>query len=74
MTCRGVVNKGVIILDAGAILPDGAVVEVVVLPDREAEPSPTLYDTLQDVIGIADGLPVDLAENHDHYLYGTPRK
>ncbi|MBI4746679.1 MAG: hypothetical protein HY786_09135 [Deltaproteobacteria bacterium] len=23
---------------------------------------------------VNDDLPVDLAEQHDHYLYGTPRK
>jgi hypothetical protein len=26
------------------------------------------------VIGIAKGLPADLAENHDHYLHGRPKK
>ncbi len=74
MTCRGVVNKGVVVLDAGAKLPDGAIVEVVVLPNRKEATPPTLYDTLADVVGIAEGLPAELAENHDHYLYGTPRK
>ena len=26
------------------------------------------------VAGTAEGLPPDLAENHDHYLYGTPKR
>jgi hypothetical protein len=26
------------------------------------------------VIGKAEGLPSDAAENHDHYLYGSPKK
>jgi hypothetical protein len=29
---------------------------------------------LKDVIGKAAGLPKDLAENHDHYLHGQPKK
>ena len=29
---------------------------------------------LMQVAGTVEGLPVDLAENHDHYLYGTPRR
>lgn len=31
-------------------------------------------DFLLDVAGTAEGLPPDLAENHDHYLYGTPSR
>src|SRR5437016_10913423 len=27
--------------------------------------SPTLYERVKDFIGIADGLPADMAENHD---------
>lgn len=29
---------------------------------------------LMQVAGTVEGLPADLAENHDHYLYGTPRR
>lgn len=32
----------------------------------------SLGDFLLRVAGTAAGLPPDLAENHDHYLYGTP--
>ncbi|MBW3540695.1 MAG: MATE family efflux transporter [Planctomycetes bacterium] len=34
----------------------------------------TLYDRIEAVVGIARGLPSDLAENHDHYLHGQPKK
>jgi hypothetical protein len=34
---------------------------------------PTLADRLKDFIGILE-LPEDAARNHDHYLYGTPKK
>jgi len=35
---------------------------------------PTLYEQLKPVIGIAKGMPSDLAENHDHYLHGRPKR
>ena len=40
-------------------------------------PHPTkesLGDFVLRVAGTAEGLPPDLAENHDHYLYGTPKR
>jgi hypothetical protein len=26
------------------------------------------------LIGIGNGLPKDMAENHDHYIHGAPKK
>lgn len=72
MTYRGRVKNGVIVLDPPASLPEGAEVDVIAA-EQESE-VPTLYDRLKDVIGIADGLPVDSSRNHDHYLYGAPKK
>jgi hypothetical protein len=34
----------------------------------------SLGDFVLRVAGKAEGLPADLAENHDHYLYGTPKR
>jgi hypothetical protein len=34
----------------------------------------TLADIFAAVIGKAEGLPPDMAEQHDHYLYGTPKQ
>jgi hypothetical protein len=31
-------------------------------------------DPLGDLVGIIRDAPADLAEQHDHYLYATPRK
>ena len=31
-------------------------------------------DALQELVGTAQGLPSDLAENHDHYLHGGPQR
>ena len=34
----------------------------------------SLYERLKPVIGKARNLPADMAENHDHYLYGVPKR
>ena len=36
------------------------------------KPTKTLSDL--SAYAIEDNLPTDLAEQHDHYLYGTPKK
>jgi hypothetical protein len=69
MTYRGTFKNGVVVLDEPAPLADGTTVKVEVEPDE-----PTLYERLKEVIGTATGLPSDLAENHDHYLHGTPKR
>ena len=33
-----------------------------------------VWDVLGKWAGKAEGLPADLAENHDHYLHGAPKK
>ena len=79
MTYRGHVKNGVVVLDQPAELPEGAEVDVTVRAEPRTErddqkPIPTLAERLAPVIGCLDGLPSDLAENHDHYLYGVPKK
>jgi hypothetical protein len=43
-------------------------------PGPAKEQPPSLYERLRRVVGKAKGLPPDAAANHDHYLYGMPRK
>lgn len=73
MTYRGTVKDGVIVLeDATDPLPDGT--EVTVTPAKDEEDSlPTLADRFKDFIGKVNDLPADMAENHDHYIHGTPK-
>jgi len=72
MTYRGRVKNGVVVLDAPISLPEGAEVEV---SAREpAKETPTWAEVFKDVIGKAKGMPADSSTNHDHYLYGTPKK
>ena len=46
--------------------------EQVAEPPRRGKES--LGDFVLRVAGTAEGLPADLAENHDHYLYGTAKR
>ena len=72
MTYRGRVKNGMIVLDPPAILPEGAEVEV--SPTTEDSSGPTWAEVFKNVIGKADGLPADSSINHDHCLYGAPKK
>ena len=79
MTYRGKVKNGVVVLEGAQGPPEGTEVSVRVLKSRrgtgpgKAKPL-SLYERLKPVIGIADGLPRELARNHDHYLHGRPKK
>ena len=69
MTYRGRVKNGVVILDPPASLAEGS--EVQVIPTEEQGLPPTWAEVFKDLIGRAEGLPTDMARNHDHYLHGT---
>lgn len=69
MSYRGLVKDGVVVLE-GVRLPEGTEVRV-----EPIEPSPrTLADRFAPFIGCVDDLPADMAEQHDHYLHGIPKK
>jgi hypothetical protein len=71
MVYRGRVSNGVVVLEEGANLREGTEVRVEVAQDP---PRKTLYERLENVAGKATGLPDDFAEQHDHYIHGTPKK
>jgi hypothetical protein len=79
MVYRGRVETGVVVFDEKAALADGT--EVSIRPVKplstrsgKARKPPSLAERLGPVVGMAEGLPEDLARNHDHYLYGLPKK
>jgi len=79
MVYKGHVEKGVVVFDDPVNLPDGMKVQIepAAVERQEAEAGDhgeTLGQKLLKHAGKAVGLPCDLAENHDHYLYGTPKK
>jgi hypothetical protein len=71
MVYHGHVENGVIVLDRTPGLPEGAEVQVAVVPPGGGS---TLGARLMKFAGALDGLPPDLARNHDHYLHGAPKK
>lgn len=79
MTYRGRIKNGSVELDREVSLPDGtevwvdlrtALSEVASTPEAKQ----TLGQKLLKYAGKAVDLPSDLSRNHDHYLYGTPKK
>jgi len=71
MTYRGHVKNGQITLDEAICLPEGAEVNVEVV--EKGEQQPTIWDKLLAIAGTIEG-PEDWAENHDHYIHGTPKR
>lgn len=72
MVYRGHVRNGVIELDDPSELQEGMEVQVAIPPSETQES--TLGERLMKFAGKLDGLPSDLARNHDHYSHGAPRK
>lgn len=77
----GHVAGGQIVLDTPLNLPEGLAVQVVVttpldeLSSKTPKSNAPLREQLKGFLShqIHD-LPPDAAENHDHYLYGTPKR
>ena len=77
MVYRGTYRNGVVVLDEKPDLPDGAAVEVSAAPGlRPSRPTDgdAASDSLEEFIGMAGDLPPDFAEEHDHYIHGTPKR
>lgn len=72
MTIEGTLNNGTIVLDSPLGLPEGTRVEVSVRPLGETKP--TLAERLLKHAGTVPDLPSDMAEQHDHYIHGTPKR
>jgi hypothetical protein len=48
---------------------DGRLHELLEMPQNRS-----VWQALTDIAGTAQGLPADLAAQHDHYLHGTPKR
>ncbi len=74
MLLEGVVRNGKIELDPPKELPEGTRVEVFMKTETTgAETKPSLL-SLMKIVGTAKDLPVDFADQHDHYIHGTPKR
>lgn len=82
MTYSGTVQNGVIFIEGGTRLPEVAKVQIELEEATEqvtVEPKePTIGEKLAALGKWAEtqptDLPVDLAENHDHYIHGLPKR
>jgi hypothetical protein len=78
VTYRGKYKNGTVVLPKGVDIREGAEVEVTPIgrpsngSSHEGESS--FYERYKEFIDVLDGLPSDLAENHDYYLYGAPKR
>ena len=73
MTIHAIIKEGKIVPTEPLSFADGT--EVTITPREQENQEPTnLTDLLQKFVGVIDNLPSDLSTNHDHYLYGVPKK
>ncbi len=73
MELTGVINNGTVVFDQPCNIPDGTKVTIRIEETAEAAPT-TLGKRLMKHAATVTGLPEDLAEQHDHYLHGTPKR
>lgn len=71
MELEGVVHDGVIVPDDATALPEGMRVRISPLPLEAQKPFGERFAKFK---GAAPGLPADLAQQHDHYRLGTPKR
>ena len=69
MIYNGHVENGRIVLDEQVTLPEGVQVRIDVL-----EKSDRPFEWLKELAADIPDAPDDLASQHDHYLYGTPKR
>lgn len=70
MVYFGRIQNGKVVLEEAVTLPEGTRVRV------EPELAPGEVDPVYRLgeFAVDDGGPPDLAAEHDHYLYGTPKR
>lgn len=71
MSITVTVENNTIKLPSGVHLPDGTTVRIQPLSDPSAQPFGSRYAKF---IGVVKDAPADLAANHDHHLYGSPKR
>jgi hypothetical protein len=72
MTYQGTVKNGVAVFESTAP-PEGTAVSVQPIA-KSTSKSGSIWNKMADFAGRAPDLPADAALNHDHYLYGKPKR
>jgi hypothetical protein len=70
MSITVTIQNDTIKLPPGVHVPDGTTARITF----ESGSGKTLAERYAGLIGITDALPADMAENHDHYLHGAPKR
>jgi hypothetical protein len=73
MVIQGTVQNGVAVPSGGESLPEGAQVTIIVGAPATQD-NGSLRELLLEFAGTIEGLPPDMAEQHDHYLHGRSKK
>lgn len=73
MTYRGHIENGVVVMDEQCAIPDGTVVSIEPITDIQDQYR-SLSEGLLRLAGTITDMPPDMSVNHDHYLYGCPKK
>ena len=72
MEIMGTIQNGIVVLENAPVLQDGTRVRVTV--EATEEDRKALRELLLKHAGTAKGLPSDMADQHDHYIHGTPKR
>ena len=73
MTIQAIIKEGKVVPTEPLSFADGTKVTITPLELEDQEPT-NVAELLQKFVGVIDNLPSDLSTNHDHYLYGVPKK
>ena len=74
MTVKAIYEHGVFKPREPVHLQEQTEVEVLIpVPLSPDADDPTGWKTAEALIGFIDEAPADMAEHHDHYLYGQPK-
>jgi hypothetical protein len=71
MEIEGIVHNGVIVPDDASALSEGSRVRITPVPVAASE---SFGDRYAEFKGAIQGLPADLAAQHEHYRLGTPKR
>ena len=80
MTYRAKMKGGKVEFEGGITPADGVELRVEIVETSKADAAPTKRPSLSEVLmkfaGCMDDqdLPTDGSINHDHYIYGTPKR
>ena len=71
MDVEGVVHNGVIVPDDASALAEGTRVRISPVEGEGAKPFGERFAQFK---GAVTGLPADIAQQHEHYCLGTPKR